>query len=109
MDAIGTAFSQLAVRASSANKAARKHVLQKKPAPKGWLAVKVTADALQHDPGLFAGHKLPQEAVEPDLASETAAWLVPQYPSGESHLSFPLKRLSSVLMDDLKVAHKYGG
>jgi acetoin utilization protein AcuC len=31
------------------------------------------------------------------------------YPSGESHLSFPLKRLSSVLMDDLKVAHKYGG
>lgn len=52
-------------------------MLQKKQAPKGWLAVEVTDDALQHDPGSVAGHKLPQEAVEPDLASETAAWLVP--------------------------------
>ena len=31
------------------------------------------------------------------------------YPSGEPHLPFPMKPLSSVLMDDLKVAHKYGG
>jgi hypothetical protein len=31
------------------------------------------------------------------------------YPSGEPHLPFQVKRLSSVLMDDLKVAHKYGG
>jgi hypothetical protein len=32
-----------------------------------------------------------------------------QYPSGEPHLPFQVKPLSSVLMDDLKVAHKYGG
>ena len=31
------------------------------------------------------------------------------YPSGQPHLPFRVKRLSSVLMDDLKVAHKYGG
>jgi hypothetical protein len=31
------------------------------------------------------------------------------YPSGEPHLPFQVKPLSSVLMDDLKVAHKYGG
>ena len=32
-----------------------------------------------------------------------------RYPSGEPHLPFQVKPLSSVLMDDLKVAHKYGG
>jgi hypothetical protein len=32
-----------------------------------------------------------------------------KYPSGEPHLPFQVKPLSSVLMDDLKVAHKYGG
>jgi hypothetical protein len=32
-----------------------------------------------------------------------------QYPSGRAHLPFHVKPLSSVLMDDLKVAHKYGG
>ena len=31
------------------------------------------------------------------------------YPCGEPHLPFQVKPLSSVLMDDLKVAHKYGG
>ena len=31
-----------------------------------------------------------------------------RYPSGESHLPFHVKPLSSVLMDDLKVAHEYG-
>ena len=31
------------------------------------------------------------------------------YPSGEPHLPFWVKLLSSVLMDDLKVAHKCGG
>jgi hypothetical protein len=31
------------------------------------------------------------------------------YPSGEPHLPFQVKPLSPVLMDDLKVAHKYGG
>ena len=31
------------------------------------------------------------------------------YSSGEPHLPFQVKPLSSVLMDDLKVAHKYGG
>ena len=31
------------------------------------------------------------------------------YPSGEPHLPFQVKPLSLVLMDDLKVAHKYGG
>jgi hypothetical protein len=31
------------------------------------------------------------------------------YPSGEPHLPFHVKPLSSVLMDDLKVAHKHGG
>jgi hypothetical protein len=31
------------------------------------------------------------------------------YPSGEPHIPFQVKPLSSVLMDDLKVAHKYGG
>jgi hypothetical protein len=37
-------------------------------------------------------------------------WLAAEkYPSGEPHLPFQVKRLSSVLMDDLKVAHKYGG
>jgi hypothetical protein len=34
---------------------------------------------------------------------------VPAYPSGEPHIPFQVKPLSSVLMDDLKVAHKYGG
>jgi hypothetical protein len=34
---------------------------------------------------------------------------VAAYPSGEPHLPFQVKPLSSVLMDDLKVAHKYGG
>ncbi|MCE2921947.1 MAG: hypothetical protein LW837_18640, partial [Roseomonas sp.] len=33
--------------------------------------------------------------------------LVRRYPSGEPHLPFQVKPLSSVLMDDLKVAHKY--
>ena len=40
-----------------------------------------------------------------DLARE----FEPTYPSGEPHLPFQVKPLSSVLMDDLKVAHKYGG
>jgi hypothetical protein len=31
------------------------------------------------------------------------------YPSGEPHLPFLMEPLSLVLMDDLKVAHKYGG
>jgi len=31
------------------------------------------------------------------------------YPSAERHLPFLVKPLSLVLMDDLKVAHKYGG
>jgi hypothetical protein len=31
------------------------------------------------------------------------------YPSGEPHLPFQVKPLSCVFMDDLKVAHKYGG
>jgi hypothetical protein len=31
------------------------------------------------------------------------------YPSGDPHLPFQVKPLSSVFMDDLKVAHKYGG
>jgi len=35
--------------------------------------------------------------------------LVAKYSSGEPHLPFQVKRLSSVLMDDLKVAHEYGG
>ena len=35
--------------------------------------------------------------------------VVKLYPSGEPHLPFQVKPLSSVLMDDLKVAHKYGG
>jgi hypothetical protein len=34
---------------------------------------------------------------------------VAEYPSGEPHLPFRVKPLSLVLMDDLKVAHKYGG
>jgi type I restriction enzyme S subunit len=42
----------------------------------------------------------------PEEQSAIAAFL---YPSGESHLPFHVKPLSSVLMDDLKVAHKYGG
>jgi putative transposase len=32
-----------------------------------------------------------------------------EYPSGEPHLPFQVKPLSCVFMDDLKVAHKYGG
>jgi hypothetical protein len=42
------------------------------------------------------------EALEVSLAD-------PSYPSGEPHLPFRVKPLSSILMDDLKVAHKYGG
>jgi hypothetical protein len=38
-----------------------------------------------------------------------AAAIGASYPSGEPHLPFRVKPLSSILMDDLKVAHKYGG
>jgi transposase len=43
------------------------------------------------------------------LLRKAAERSVEAYPSGEPHLPFQVKRLSSVLMDDLKVAHKYGG
>jgi hypothetical protein len=43
------------------------------------------------------------------LVGEMALEIRLLYPSGEPHLPFQVKPLSSVFMDDLKVAHKYGG
>ena len=43
------------------------------------------------------------------IAEKDAIAVIPNNPSGEPHLPFQVKPLSSVLMDDLKVAHKYGG
>ena len=44
-----------------------------------------------------------------DLVGHSDGFTPKQYPSGEPHLPFQVKPLSSVLMDDLKVAHKHGG
>ena len=61
----------------------------------------VTSSKIQHGRTLHQ-----QKASEPQ--SKMAANDLTD-PSGEPHLPFQVKPLSSVLMDDLKVAHKYGG
>ena len=61
-----------------------------------------------HSPAFKAKVALAAVKGEKTLA-ELAVGALSQYPSGEPHLPFQVKPLSSVLMDDLKVAHKYGG
>ena len=65
--------------------------------------------------GGFLAHRNPKESEdEPEILRPTHAGTSRKagprysYPSGEPHLPFQVKPLSSVLMDDLKVAHKYG-
>jgi hypothetical protein len=63
----------------------------------------------RRDRNPYTGAEFPVPAiVNPRMAAFTLPALS-TYPSGDPHLPFQVKPLSSVFMDDLKVAHKYGG
>ena len=70
--------------------------------PLGCQHMRINQDHQRRDRCGAGAHPIPdRRGAEVDALSP--------YPSGEPHLPFQVKPLSSVLMDDLKVAHKYGG
>ena len=81
-------------------------------APLGFLPVLIDA-ASGMDAPIETAVAPPAMSVQADTPSPPGPLAITitlaKYPSGEPHLPFWVKPLSSILMDDLKVAHKYGG